>query len=433
MKAAVVVGAQWGDEGKAKVIDYLTERADIIARFQGGANAGHTVVVEGRKFVFHLVPSGVLYPDKVCVIGNGVVVDPLALLDEIDQIRERGIETEGRVFLSSKAHLILPIHKALDRAMERSKGERSIGTTGRGIGPAYSDKALRGGIQAAELLDVDRLRERFSAVLERGNRLLEKVFDEDPVESDEVLERYVEAAGRLGPSIRDISRLLDESMRAGRRVLLEGAQGTMLDIDHGTYPFVTSSNPTAGGACLGTGIGPSRIGRVVGIAKAYATRVGHGPFPTELEGEMGERLRDWGGEYGATTGRPRRCGWFDAVALRYAARVNGLDELAVTKLDVLDQVDEIGVCTGYRIDGRELDDVPLRSEEWERIEPIYEWLPGWKSETSGLRELGELPERARAYLERIGVLTGVPVGLVSVGPDRAQTLRTGDHELFVTE
>ncbi|MAE70970.1 MAG: adenylosuccinate synthase [Gemmatimonadetes bacterium] len=432
MKAAVVVGAQWGDEGKAKVIDYLTERADIIARFQGGANAGHTVVVEGRKFVFHLVPSGVLYPDKICVIGNGVVVDPLALLDEIEQIRQRGIETEGRVLLSSKAHLILPVHKALDGAMERSKGERSIGTTGRGIGPAYSEKAQRGGIQAAELLDVGRLRERLVAVLERGNRLLERVFGEEGVEIDEVLERYSDAAGRLASSIRDTSRLLDEAMRAGHRVLLEGAQGTMLDIDHGTYPFVTSSNPTAGGACLGTGIGPSRVGRVVGIAKAYATRVGHGPFPTELEGEMGERLRDWGGEYGATTGRPRRCGWFDAVALRYAARVNGLDELAVTKLDVLDRVDEIAVCTGYRIDGRELDDVPLRSDEWEGIEPIYEWLPGWKSETSGLRKLEELPGRARAYLERIGALTGVPVGLVSVGPDRAQTLRTADHELFIT-
>ena len=432
MKAAVVVGAQWGDEGKAKVIDYLTERADIIARFQGGANAGHTVVVEGRKFVFHLVPSGVLYPDKICVIGNGVVVDPLALLDEIEQIRQRGIETEGRVLLSSKAHLILPVHKALDGAMERSKGERSIGTTGRGIGPAYSEKAQRGGIQAAELLDVGRLRERLVAVLERGNRLLERVFGEEGVEIDEVLERYSDAAGRLASSIRDTSRLLDEAMRAGHRVLLEGAQGTMLDIDHGTYPFVTSSNPTAGGACRGTGIGPSRVGRVVGIAKAYATRVGHGPFPTELEGEMGERLRDWGGEYGATTGRPRRCGWFDAVALRYAARVNGLDELAVTKLDVLDRVDEIAVCTGYRIDGRELDDVPLRSDEWEGIEPIYEWLPGWKSETSGLRKLEELPGRARAYLERIGALTGVPVGLVSVGPDRAQTLRTADHELFIT-
>ncbi len=430
MKAAAIVGAQWGDEGKAKIIDYLSMRADIVARYQGGANAGHTVVAGGRKFVFHLVPSGVLYPDKICVIGNGVVVDPIALLEELDSIRSLGIETDGRVLVSAKAHLILPIHKALDQAFEQSMGGEAIGTTRRGIGPAYADKVSRHGIQVGDLLQPERFEARLETLLARGNRVLHELFGAPAIGVEEVLEPYLAAGRRLAPEVRDISLVLDRALAAGRRLLLEGAQGTMLDVDHGTYPFVTSSNPTAGGACLGTGIGPSRIGRVVGIAKAYTTRVGNGPFPTELEGEQGDRLREWGNEFGATTGRPRRCGWFDAVAVRYAARINGLDELAVTKLDVLDSLDTIGICVGYRIEGREIEDVPLRCEDWARVEPVYEWVRGWREQTSEIRTATELPARARSFLDRIGALTGVSVGLVSVGADREQTIEMPSHRVF---
>lgn len=430
MKAAVVVGAQWGDEGKAKIIDFLTEHADVVARYQGGANAGHTVVVGGEKHIFHLVPSGILYPNKICVIGNGVVVDPLALLQEIDAVEARGIQAEGRVRISSRAQVILPVHQALDAAVEAQMGGAAIGTTGRGIGPAYGDKVARVGVQVGDLLDPDRFRERLRKLLERGNAALTKLYGAEPVSEEAVLEPYLAAGRRLAPGICDVALYLSRAMSAGQRVLLEGAQGTMLDVDHGTFPYVTSSNPTAAGACVGVGIGPSRVGRVIGIAKAYATRVGNGPFPTELEGADGERLRAAGAEFGATTGRPRRCGWFDAVALRHAVRVNGLDELAITKLDVLDELDEIHVCTGYRIGDRQLDEVPLTTADWARIEPILETHAGWRSATTEARSLTDLPGPARTYLDRLSALCGVPVGIVSVGPERSQTLCTPHHVDF---
>jgi adenylosuccinate synthase len=433
MKAAVVVGAQWGDEGKAKVIDYLTERADIVVRYQGGANAGHTVVAGGEKHVFHLVPSGVLYRDKVCVIGNGVVLDPAAFLAEMKGLAERGVDASGRVFVSGRAHLILPVHAALDRAAEAALGGGAIGTTGRGIGPAYVDKAGRFGVQVADLLDRDRFARRVRGIVARANVLLSHLYGAEPVIEEEVIEAGLATEGELRPLVRDVALLLHRAMQEGKRVLLEGAQGTMLDLDHGTYPFVTSSNSTAGGACAGAGVGPTRIGRVIGIAKAYATRVGNGPFPTEIDGPRADELRAWGGEYGATTGRPRRCGWFDALAARHAVRVNGLDEFAVTKLDVLDELDEIPVCSGYRLNGQELSEAPLSGEDLQSVEPLYEYLPGWRSRTTGARLLGDLPAAARAYLDRLSLLAGVPVGVVSVGPDREQTLTTEQHRVFVAE
>ncbi len=433
MKAAVVVGAQWGDEGKAKVIDFLTEHADIVVRYQGGANAGHTVVTDGQKHVFHLVPSGVLYADKICVIGNGVVLDPTAFLAEVRELAQRGVDAAGRVFVSSRAHLILPVHAALDRAAEVSMGGRAIGTTGRGIGPAYVDKAGRLGVQVADLLDRERFRRRVGRIVERANALLVNLYGAEPVAAEEVVAAGLATADELRPMVRDVALLLDREMRAGKRVLLEGAQGTMLDLDHGTYPFVTSSNSTAGGACAGAGVGPTRIGRVIGIAKAYATRVGNGPFPTQIDGPLAEKVRTWGGEFGATTGRPRRCGWFDVLAARHAVRVNGLDELAVTKLDVLDELDEIPVCTGYRLNGELLTETPLRGRDLEAVEPIYEHLPGWRSRTTGARSLHDLPAAAREYLDRLAEWAGVPVGIVSVGPDRQQTLTTSNHRAFVTD
>lgn len=430
MKAMVVVGAQWGDEGKAKVIDYLTERADLVARYQGGANAGHTVVVGANKYVFHQVPSGILYPDKRCLVGNGVVMDPLAFLGEIDELEARGLEIQGRLFVSARAHLILPYHQALDQAGEKRKGESAIGTTGRGIGPAYVDKAARTGMRIGDLMNPERFERRLESALAEKNRLLEKVYGAETLEFGPMLQTYLAAGARIAPFVRDVSLLLHRAMDSGQRVLLEGAQGTLLDVDHGTYPFVTSSNPVAAGACLGVGIGPTRVGRTVGIAKAYATRVGNGPFPTELDEAMGERFRKLGQEFGATTGRPRRCGWFDALVARHAARVNGLDELAITKLDVLDTLEEVQVCVGYRLYGETLDELPMDPEDLEQAEPIYERMTGWQKPTVDLRSLEALPKEARAYLDRLSELSGVPIGIVSVGPDRDQTFTTEHHRRF---
>ena len=431
MSVGIVVGAQWGDEGKAKVIDYVTERADFVARYQGGANAGHTVVAQGKKYIFHLVPSGILYPGKTCVIGNGVVVDPVELLAEIDGLEEQGIDVMGRLVISPRAHMIAPFHKALDKASEERKGTGAIGTTGRGIGPAYADKAARAGLRIGDLLDPDRFRRRLESALAAKNRQMEKIFGAESMQVVPMVDTYLEAGERLAPLMADVSLLLNRAMSEGKRILLEGAQGTLLDLDHGTYPYVTSSNPVAGGACLGVGIGPTRVQRVVGIAKAYITRVGNGPFPTEMDEETGEKMRELGGEYGATTGRPRRCGWFDAVAARHAARVNGLDEFAITKLDVLDTFDEILVCDRYRISGKETQDFPMDPEDLDRVQPIYETVPGWKSSTVEARCLEDLPPKAREYLDHVAELTGVPVGIVSVGPDRSETLTTPNHRLFV--
>lgn len=423
MSTLVLVGAQWGDEGKGKIVDYLAESADMVVRYQGGANAGHTVVVKGKAYKLHLIPSGLLR-NKTCVIGNGVVIDPAQLLAEMDRLVEEGFDI-GRLFVSDCAHVILPYHKLLDALEEGQRGERKLGTTGRGIGPSYRDKFTRSGIRMIELLDAAVFRDHLAAQLKQVNTFLERVYDQPPLDFDEVLNIYLSYAERLRPHITDTSLLVNKAIDAGRKVLFEGAQGTLLDIDHGTYPYVTSSSPTAGGACIGTGIGPTRIDRVVGVAKAYATRVGDGPFPTELTGAEGDWLRERGHEYGTTTGRARRCGWLDIVALRYAARVNGLTGLALTKLDTLSGLERVRVCVAYEHGGQ-------RFEEWShdtgllsRCQPVYVDLPGWGEDIGEARRLADLPEAARRYVQFIREQTGLPVPIVSVGPDRAQTILEG--------
>ncbi|MBE3587862.1 MAG: adenylosuccinate synthase [Thermoanaerobacteraceae bacterium] len=427
MSTLVLVGAQWGDEGKGKVTDFLAEKADLIVRYQGGNNAGHTVVAGGQQFKLHLLPSGILYRDKLCIIGNGVVVDPEVLLEEMDQLQGRVGQTAG-LRISSRAHVILPYHRRLDRCEEEKKGAGRIGTTCRGIGPAYTDKTSRVGIRMAELVD----EEEFAVLLERNlaekNNLLRNVFHVDGFEYAQVLETYREYGRRLKPYVADISVIINEAIDQGKRVLFEGAQGTLLDVDHGTYPYVTSSHPVAAGACLGAGIGPTRIHRVMGVAKAYVTRVGEGPFPTELKDSVGEHMRTRGGEFGTTTGRPRRCGWFDAVVGRYAARINGLDYLAVTKLDVLTGLDTLRLCTAYRYRGDYLTEFPDTLKVLAGCEPVYEELPGWREDISQARSYHELPLNARQYLERISQLVGVPVAIIGVGPGREETIVT--REVF---
>jgi adenylosuccinate synthase len=421
MPTTVLIGAQWGDEGKGKIIDVLMERADWVVRYQGGNNAGHTVEIGDEKYVLHLVPSGILRADKRCVIGNGVVVDPAALLEELRGVRERGIDTDGRFFLSDRAHLVFPYHRLLDSSREQQllKGER-IGTTKRGIGPTYADKAARTGLRVGDLLDPD-FPSMVRARVETNNRLLEALACEilDP---DRVLDDCLRAASELRPLIADTATLINRAIDRGERVLFEGAQGTMLDLEFGSYPFVTSSHTCAGGASTGSGVGPHRLDRVVGVLKAYTTRVGEGPFPTELDDEEGESLRAAGGEFGATTGRPRRCGWFDAVIARYSAMVNGIDAWAVTKLDVLDGRETLKICTAYELDGRRIESVPATARQLERCVPVYEELPGWAGSTRGAKAIGDLPAEARAYLERIEALTGVRAGILSVGARRDATL-----------
>ena len=423
MPLVVLVGAQWGDEGKGKLVDHFAGEADVVVRFQGGNNAGHTLVVDDDRVIVHLIPSGILHPKKLCLIGNGVVIDPAVLCGEIEELRAKGyFDDEKRLVISFRAHLIMPYHRRLDLASESRKGENKIGTTGRGIGPAYADKMARTGLRFHHLLDPERLPERIRAVVAEKNAFLEQVLEEPPLDAQEVAAEFLGYAKRLGRYAGDVSRILEERLGRGQRVLFEGAQGTMLDIDHGTYPFVTSSNTVAGAACTGAGIGPRQIDQVVGISKAYTTRVGGGPFPTELKDETGERLRERGGEYGATTGRPRRCGWLDAFALRYARRVNGLTDLMITKLDVLTGLDPIRVCVGYRHQGRMLEDYPPDLETLSECEPVWEELPGWDESLRACRSFASLPPPAQSYVKWIEQKIGVPVAAVSVGPERDETV-----------
>jgi adenylosuccinate synthase len=418
----VIVGAQWGDEGKGKLVDVLAERADLVVRYQGGANAGHTVVIGDSQFILRQIPSGILHRQVTCVVGNGVVLEPETFFGELDQLAERGISTAGRIFVSDRAHLVLPYHKLLDAASEKSQ---KLGTTGRGIGPAYEDKYGRRGIRVTDLRHLDCARALLTDRVQRANRLLEMMGVAERASFDQHAGLLERLAPRLLPLAADTGLLVHRAVRGGKRVLLEGAQGSLLDVDHGTYPFVTSSNTTSGGAAVGAGIGPTLIHGVLGVVKAYTTRVGNGPLPTEAPSPHGERLRELGGEFGAVTGRPRRCGWFDATVVRYAARVNGLTGLAVTKLDVLDGFDEIPVCTAYRLDGEACEEMPAEVEALGRVEPIYQALRGWSRPTGGARTLGELPREARAYLDRLEALSGVPVRYVSVGTRRDQIIEVG--------
>ncbi len=415
----VVVGAQWGDEGKGKLVDVLSERADYVVRYQGGANAGHTVVIGDTQFILRQIPSGILHPNAICIVGNGVVLEPENFFAELDQLTARGIDITGRIFVSERAHLVLPYHKLLDAASEKSQ---KLGTTGRGIGPAYEDKYGRRGIRVTELRRLDCARALLTDRVERANRLLEMMGSHERASLEQHIGLLERLAPRLLPLTTDTGLLVHRAIGEGKRVLLEGAQGALLDVDHGTYPYVTSSNTTAGGAAVGAGIGPTAIHGVLGVVKAYTTRVGNGPLPTEAGSPDGERLRELGGEFGAVTGRPRRCGWFDATVVRYSARVNGLTGLAVTKLDVLDSFAEIPVCTAYRLDQDECREMPAEVEDLGRVQPTYEVHAGWRQSTGGARRLADLPPAARAYLDRLEALSGVPVRYVSVGTRRDQII-----------
>lgn len=424
MTNAVIVGTQWGDEGKAKVIDYLTERSDVVIRFQGGANAGHTVIANGQKFVFHLVPSGVMYPNKVCIVGNGVVFDAEQFLLEVDELGTHGISVDNRLFVSDIAHVVLPYHKAQDAANEQAMGSGKIGTTGRGIGPAYADKVSRTGIRVGDMVDWDLFTRKFSFEFEQKKRLITTMFNaEFTLNKDAILDRFAEIRKRMLPYIADTSFLIFEAQRTGKRLLFEGAQGTFLDIDHGTYPFVTSSNTISGCACSGSGIGPSALNHIIGIVKMYTTRVGNGPFPTELQDSTGELLRSEGGEFGATTGRPRRCGWFDSVMVRKSVQLNGLTRLALTKLDVLSKLNEIKICTHYEIAGKRVDQFPSNTALIEQAVPIYESMAGWQCDICNCKAYDDLPSQARAYITRLQQLCyDIPALIISVGPDRNQTM-----------
>ena len=417
-----VLGAQWGDEGKGKIVDLLTPNFSIVARFQGGHNAGHTVYVKGAKFILRLIPSGILHPGITCVIGNGVVVDPVALFQEVDELSKNGINVDNRIVISDKAHLILPYHRDLDLLSEARRGERKIGTTSRGIGPAYEDKIARRGIRVCDLTDPAGLEQSIRDNVNARNRLVqESTMDWKPV-----YDQLLQHGERMKPWIADVSLLLNDAMRAGKRIMFEGAQGTLLDIDHGTYPYVTSSNASIGGVCTGLGIPARAIGKVLGVVKAYATRVGEGPFPTELFGEMGNRLRESGSEYGAVTGRPRRCGWYDAVAARYSVRINGLDGLALTKLDVLDGVDRIDICTAYRCNGRTISEFPSDPRLLGHCTPVYETMPGWTQPTRGVRRFEDLPAAAQRYIAKLEEVSGVRAAIVSTGSERHDTIVRDD-------
>jgi len=422
MPAIVLVGAQWGDEGKGKATDLLGDRVDFVVRYQGGNNAGHTVVIGEESYALHLLPSGVLSPLVTPVIGNGVVIDPEVLIAEIDGLADRGVSCD-RLLISADAHLIMPHHRALDRVTERYLGKARIGTTGRGIGPAYADKVARTGIRVQDLFDPGILRQKLDLVLREKNQVLAKVYNRRGIDPDLVAGEYVGYGERLRRYVADTVLVLNRALDEGRSVLLEGAQATLLDVDHGTYPFVTSSSPTAGGACAGSGIGPTRITTVIGIVKAYTTRVGAGPFPTELDGDQAEWLRKAGGEYGVTTGRPRRCGWFDAVIARYAARVNGLTDFFVTKLDVLSGLDKVPVCVAYDTGGARHTEMPMTQTEFHHAVPVYEFLDGWQEDLSQAREFTDLPRNAQRYVRALEGMIGAPVAAVGTGPRRDQTLR----------
>jgi adenylosuccinate synthase len=422
MPAIVLVGAQWGDEGKGKATDLLGDRVDYVVRYQGGNNAGHTVVIGDESYALHMLPSGVLSPSVVPVIGNGVVIDPQVLLGEIDDLAARGIDC-GKLLVSANAHLIMPYHRALDKVTERYLGSARIGTTGRGIGPAYGDKIARVGIRVQDLFDPGILRKKLELVLRDKNQILSKVFNRRGLEPQAITEEYERYAERLRPYVADTGLVLGQALDRGEVVLLEGAQATMLDVDHGTYPFVTSSSPTAGGACSGSGIGPTRISEVLGIVKAYTTRVGEGPFPTELTGEQGEWLRKTGGEYGVTTGRARRCGWFDAVIARYSTRVNGITSYFLTKLDVLSGLEKVPVCVAYQVDGIRHDEIPMTQTEFHHAVPVYEYFDGWWEDISKAQTFDDLPPNARTYIKAVEEMIGAPVSAVGVGPRRDQTLQ----------
>ncbi len=430
MPNIVVVGTQWGDEGKGKVVDILTPHVNVVVRYQGGNNAGHTVVVGREKYVLHSIPSGILHAGCRCVIGCGVVVDPGSLIEEMESLVRRGVRFDGNLFISKNAHLIMPYHPALDLASEAKLGSRRIGTTGKGVGPAYIDKAARVGIRMADLLDVQLFREKLERNVTQKNRLLREIYDAQTFTVDEILNPYLRYAGWLAPYITDTALLLARWIESGYSVLFEGAQGTMLDVDHGTYPFITSSSTTSGGAATGTGVPPTRIQGILGVAKAYTTRVGSGPLPTEMTGQISEDIRARGNEYGATTGRPRRCGWFDAMVLRYAVRINGLDTVALTKLDVLDQCETVKICTGYRYKGELLTDFPEEEVVLDGAEPVYEDVSGWLSPTSRAKNEADLPAKARRYLERLEELIGVPFCMISTGAQRDETILCEDSPLM---
>jgi adenylosuccinate synthase len=429
MPNIVIAGAQWGDEGKGKIVDLLAAKVQVVARYNGGHNAGHTVITEGHKFVLHLIPSGILHPGILCVIGNGVVVDPVAFEKEAAELHALGVETGDNLVVSDRAHLILPHHRALEALSEEERGERKIGTTLRGIGPAYEDKAGRRGVTLGDLLRPASLKDKLSEARRHYEQVLRGAGRAAAVDWEPVVSDLTAFGERHRSRIVDTSLVLQRQIAQGYSILFEGAQAALLDLDHGTYPFVTCSSAAAGGAATGTGVPPTRIDGVVGVAKAYCTRVGTGPFPTELAGELAQALRERGGEYGASTGRPRRCGFFDAVAVRYAVRLNGFDTLAITKLDVLDELETIRVCTGYRFEGETLAELPADSSVLAACEPIYETLPGWRTPTAGLREWRELPENARRYVERLSELVGTEIGVVSTGPDRLQTIARSDSAL----
>ena len=420
MPVQIVVGAQWGDEGKGKIVDHLSDSVDIVARYQGGANAGHTVIIGETQYVLHLIPSGIFHPNVVCVIGNGVVIDPIALLDEIQQLQKLKIDLTGRLLVSHNAHLIMPYHKMLDAAREQSS--EKIGTTGRGIGPAYIDKAQRVGIKISDLLNRDVFAAKLKRNIEEKNQLLKKIYARDELDVETIVNEYEAFDKKIDEYVTDTALYLNNALRSNKRILAEGAQGALLDMDHGTYPFVTSSNPTSGGACTGLGIPPTMVDSVLGVVKAYSTRVGNGPFPTELTDETGEKLRAVGHEFGATTGRPRRCGWFDVVAMKYSAMINGIKPIAITKLDVLDTFDTIKVCVGYQSKGKILNSFPTAPETLEKVTPVYETLPGWKTPLSEISSYASLPPNARKYIEALARFTGTEIKMVSVGARRDQTI-----------
>ncbi len=425
MANVIVIGAQWGDEGKGKITDLLSRSADVVVRYQGGVNAGHTIVVKGQTFKLHLIPSGILYPNTECIIGCGTVIDPEVLIIELDQLKELGISTRN-LLISETAHVTMPYHRLIDQASEERRGSHKIGTTGRGIGPTYADKSERTGIRMLDLMDQQGLRKQLEWTINYKNVILEKLYNLPPLDPKKVIDQYLGYAERLRPHVVDTSLKIYDAVQRRRNILFEGAQGTLLDLDHGTYPYVTSSNPVAGGACVGAGIGPTMIDRVIGVAKAYTTRVGEGPFPTEMHGEVGEFLCARGAEFGTTTGRKRRCGWFDAVIGRYAVRINGMDCLAITKLDVLDELEEIKVCVAYEIDGERCENFPSNARRFARCQPIYKTLPGWRVSTSHCRSLEDLPRQALDYLKFLAELMEVPIAIVSLGASRDQTIIVED-------
>ncbi len=425
MANVIVIGAQWGDEGKGKITDLLSRSADVVVRYQGGVNAGHTIVVQGQTFKLHLIPSGILYPKTECIIGCGTVIDPQVLIKELEQLEQLNIST-ANLLISQTAHVTMPYHRLIDKASEEVRGNHKIGTTGRGIGPTYADKSERIGIRMLDLMDTDGLREQLEWTINYKNTILEKLYNLPPLNPQEVIEEYLGYAERLRPFVVDTSLKIYDAVLQRRNILFEGAQGTLLDLDHGTYPYVTSSNPVAGGACVGSGLGPTMIDRVIGVSKAYTTRVGEGPFPTELNGKIGDLLGDRGAEFGTTTGRKRRCGWFDAVIGRYAVRINGMDCMALTKLDVLDELEEINVCVAYEIDGERCEHFPTNARQFARCRPIYKTVPGWQVPTSHCRTLEELPQKALDYLKFLAELMEVPIAIVSLGASRDQTIIVED-------